>query len=225
MLSRRVLALLPVLALLMLGGCALPDAGLPSYLADRTRDIRIVGTIEEPNLEAIAALDPDLIISNEVRHPEIYDQLSGIAPTVYAAEVNGAWKDTLRLVGDALNKRADADRLLDGHLRKAEELGRRFGDPAATEISMVRFTGGSVRLYGRGSCIGTILDDAGFGRPPSYGDEGAADRAAVAGGPLWSALPVVRAGKAHEVSDDPWYLGIGPIAGGRVLEELARYAP
>lgn len=230
---------------------AQPGGGLQSYLADRTRDTQVVGTIAAPNLEAIAALDPDLILSNQVRHPEIYEQLGAIAPTVYAARVGVAWKDTLRLAGDALGRRADADRLLAEHERKAAEVGRLFGDPAATRVSMVRFTGGTVRLYGRGSFIGTILDDAGFARPASqqvqetfvevapeqigladgdllfyaaYGQDGAAGRAAVVAGPLWRELPVVAAGRAHEVSDDLWYLGIGPIAGGLVLDELARYA-
>ncbi len=59
----------------------------------------------------------------------------------------------------------------------------------------------------------------------SYGEDGAADAAAVVGGPLWSGLPVVAAGNAHPVSDDLWNLGIGPIASGLVLDDLARYAP
>jgi iron complex transport system substrate-binding protein len=231
---------------------AFDGGGLQSYLTDRLRDTRVVGTIESPDLEAIAALRPDLILSNEVRHADIYDQLSAIAPTVYAERVGVAWKDTLRLAGDALDRRAEADRLLADHEARAAEVGRAFGDPAATRVSMVRFTGGTIRLYDQGSFIGTILSDAGFARPESqkgqetfaeispeqvsmadgdilfyagYGDDGAADQAAVVGGPLWTALPVVAAGNAHEVSDDLWYLGIGPIAGGLVLDELATYAP
>lgn len=39
------------------------DEGLPAYLGDRTEGIEIVGTIEEPDLEAVPALEPDLILS------------------------------------------------------------------------------------------------------------------------------------------------------------------
>ena len=39
-----------------------------SYLAEGAADVEVVGTIAEPNLEAIAALQPDLILSNKVRH-------------------------------------------------------------------------------------------------------------------------------------------------------------
>ncbi|MEA5598169.1 iron-siderophore ABC transporter substrate-binding protein [Rivularia sp. UHCC 0363] len=41
-----------------------------------------VGTRAEPNLEAIAQLKPDLIISVELRHQVIYDTLSSIASTL-----------------------------------------------------------------------------------------------------------------------------------------------
>lgn len=41
-----------------------------------------VGTRQEPSLEAIAQLEPDLIIGTQLRHEAIYDALSAIAPTL-----------------------------------------------------------------------------------------------------------------------------------------------
>lgn len=41
-----------------------------------------VGTRQEPSLEAIAQLAPDLIIGTQLRHDAIYDALSAIAPTL-----------------------------------------------------------------------------------------------------------------------------------------------
>lgn len=41
-----------------------------------------VGTRQEPSLEAIAQLEPDLIIGTQLRHEAIYDVLSEIAPTL-----------------------------------------------------------------------------------------------------------------------------------------------
>jgi ABC-type Fe3+-hydroxamate transport system substrate-binding protein len=55
--------------------------GFLSYLAEDAADVEVVGTIAEPNLEAIAALRPDLILSNRTRHEDLYDELSQIAPT------------------------------------------------------------------------------------------------------------------------------------------------
>ncbi len=117
---------------------------------------------------------------------------------------------------------------------------------------MVRFMANGVRLYGQGSFIGTILADAGFARPQAarteetftlispeqlssadadllfyagYGEDGAEQQAELAAGPLWQLLGAVSGGNAHPVSDDLWYLGIGPLAANEVLDELARYAP
>ena len=45
-------------------------------------DVADVGTRQEPSLEAIAALEPDLIIGVQFRHEPIYDELSDIAPTL-----------------------------------------------------------------------------------------------------------------------------------------------
>ncbi|MGH3565652.1 MAG: ABC transporter substrate-binding protein [Pseudonocardia sp.] len=67
---------------------------LPSFLAGKAPAAKIVtvGTIAEPNLEAIAALQPDLILSSKFRHEDIYPQLSAIAPTVFAERTGDAWK-------------------------------------------------------------------------------------------------------------------------------------
>lgn len=45
-------------------------------------DVVDIGTRQEPSLESIAALEPDLIIGVQFRHEPIYDQLSAIAPTL-----------------------------------------------------------------------------------------------------------------------------------------------
>lgn len=227
-------------------------SGLLSYLQDRTQGVEIVGTIPEPNLEAIAALQPDLILSSKLRHEDIYGQLTGIAPTVFAEKVGVAWKENFLLAGEALGKRADAERILDEYQQQAQRTGQAFGDPSQLEVSMVRFMPDGIRLYGKGSFIGTILEDAGFARPApqqvnetfveisreqlglaegdllfyaGFGPEGAEQSATLTAGPLWQQIGAVSEGRAHAVPDDLWYLGIGPIAAGQVLDQLATYAP
>lgn len=222
---------------------------LPTYLTDRTAGVTNLGTQSDLNLEALAGLRPDLILSNKVRHEPIYPQLSAIAPTVFAERVGVAWRENLQVAARALGREAEAERILAEYRTKAKETGAKFAP--GTTISMVRFTGGSVRLYGEGSFIGTILADAGLARPASqrvsttfaevspeqigqadgdllfyasYGEAGGADEASVLGGPLWPAIPAVAQGRAHEVSDDLWYSGIGPIAADKVLDELGTHA-
>jgi len=225
------------------------STSLVSYLEDDLSETEPVGTIGEPNLEAIAALDPDLILSNTVRHEDLYDEFSAIAPTVFAGDVGDTWKETLRLTGDALGEREEADRLIADYEARAAEVGKSVtgGDAAGTEVSVVRFLPEQIRLYGEASFIGTVLADAGFARPASQqvqetfvevsaeqiseaeGDViftsvyGAPEDTAVAdvtGGELWNRLGAVQAGDAHEVSDDTWMLGIGVTAANLVLDDI-----
>ncbi len=223
-------------------------SGLQSYLADRARNVQLVGTINDPNLEAIAALRPDLILSNKVRHEALYDKFSGIAPTVFAEKVGVVWKENFLLAGDALGKREEAERILAQYQQKAKQVGQQFGDPGALAVSMLRFTPTNIRLYGQGSFIGTILRDAGFARPQSqqvdktfveisqeqfsqadgdvlfYSTLGEAQQDKFTASPLWQRLGAVSGGRAHEVPDDLWYLGIGPIAADLVLDDMKGYA-
>lgn len=52
---------------------------IPVELSDEVVD---VGTRQEPDLETIAGLTPDLIITDALRATEIYPELSAIAPTI-----------------------------------------------------------------------------------------------------------------------------------------------
>src|SRR5690606_18380625 len=84
------------------------EEGLPGYLqplvAEHGSEAVSVGTLQDPSLEQIAALQPDLIVSAKVRHEDLYDELSRIAPTVFSETTGAIWKDNLRLVGQALGE-------------------------------------------------------------------------------------------------------------------------
>ncbi|MGY1740647.1 MULTISPECIES: ABC transporter substrate-binding protein [unclassified Blastococcus] len=231
------------------------SAELPGFVEDAgvdPADIGDVGTIAEPDLEAIAALEPDLVLSNVVRHEALYDQLSGIAPTVMAEHVGETWKENLLLAGEALGRTEQAEALLAEYEARAADVGAGFGDPAATEVSVARFIDAtSVRLYGTGSFIGTVLADVGFARPAvqqvdetfvavgpeqvgqadgdllfwsGYGDDGAGAAEQVVAGPLWQSLQAVQDGHAFAVDDDRWFLGLGPLGAGLVLDDLEELA-
>ncbi len=64
------------------GTTGVEDDPWPEYPGPGAEGIMNAGDIAEPNLEKIASLEPDLIISLQFRHEGIYEQLSGIAPTV-----------------------------------------------------------------------------------------------------------------------------------------------
>ena len=148
-----------------------PDGDLPSYFGDAlvtlAADAAYMGDLLEPNLEAIAAAQPDLILTSKVRHEAIYDELSAIAPTIMSESAGAGWKDNIRLTGAALGREAVADEVIEAYEARAAAVGGAVnaaaGDPT---VSVVRFAAlDTFRLYQRASFSGVVLDDAGLARP------------------------------------------------------------
>jgi iron complex transport system substrate-binding protein len=228
---------------------AIPGAGFPDYLGKDVEGVEKVGTIEQPSVEAIAALQPDLILSSKLRHEAIYDQLSQIAPTVFTEEVGVAWKQNFDLHAEALGRTEEAERLTREYQDKIDALRQALGDNAAsTEVSVVRSVGDEVRIYLKENFIGTILEDVGLPRPKpqdvedfsatatretipdlegdimflaKYGDDHRL-LDTLTQSPLWDRLDVVQQDRVYEVPDDLWFLGIGNLAARRVIDDLER---
>ncbi|MCA3748823.1 MAG: iron-siderophore ABC transporter substrate-binding protein, partial [Rubrobacter sp.] len=146
---------------------AVPGMGLPEYLGEKTRGIELVGTIEQPNLEKIAALDPDLILSSKLRHEKIYDQLSEIAPTVFTETTGVTWKQNFELHAKALGRTERAEEVKREYWEHVEELRDKLGEKPWPEVSVVRFVPGDTRIYQKENFIGTVLEDVGLPRPES----------------------------------------------------------
>ncbi|MFD6893215.1 ABC transporter substrate-binding protein [Rhodococcus sp. NPDC060086] len=228
-------------------GLANPESasGQPSYLADDLDGVTTVGTINNLNLEAISALQPDLIIGSKLRADMLYPQLSEIAPTVFSIRPGFPWKENFLLVADALGDENKAVEVLNNYQTRADEVRESIdGDPT---ISLVRFMSGKLRLYGNLSFIGVILQDVGLPRPEiqdidelavevspetiteaagdqifytSYGRPEDTGEAAVVSGPLWNQIEAVQEGRVERVSDETWFLGLGPTGAMLVLDDL-----
>ncbi|MGK5643160.1 ABC transporter substrate-binding protein, partial [Streptomyces sp. URMC 126] len=92
------------------------STGFPSYLPkEKTEGIKDVGAMSTPNMEAIAALKPDLILTSKVRHGDKYAALKGIAPTVMTESTGAPWKDNFQLHAEALGKQAEAKKVVDDY--------------------------------------------------------------------------------------------------------------
>ncbi|MBV7292910.1 ABC transporter substrate-binding protein [Corynebacterium sp. TAE3-ERU16] len=142
--------------------------GIPDYFGEDgdvyAKNAELVGTLSEPNLERIATLKPDLILSAKVRHEELYPQLSKIAPTVFTEKTGGTWKENLELTGRATDRVEEAKEKLDEYEARAERIGDRVreklgGNPT---VSVVRFVDGPTRIYKEDTYIGVIMNDLGF---------------------------------------------------------------
>lgn len=230
----------------------LAGAGLPPYLGEETiDDIELVGLTTTPNLEAIAALQPDLIIGAKVRHEGIYDQLGQIAPTVFSESSGTDWKSQVRLTGEALGKADQAEELLTEFDTRAAEVGETIGAEGRT-ATIVRFIPGQIRLYGPATFSGSVLDAVGFdlgdqGYDPEYGmavisaenidavdtdvlfatnpaeeSDGEVQSDREGLGARWDNLAVVQAGQQFDITDTTWMTGIGVLGANEILDDLER---
>ncbi|MFE5972024.1 ABC transporter substrate-binding protein [Streptomyces sp. NPDC056460] len=225
------------------------DDGIPAYLQKDAGTPKSVGTINNLNLEAIANLQPDLILGSQLRAADKYDELSKIAPTVFSIRPGFTWKENYLLNAAALDRTAEAKAKLAAYETKAEQLGKDIG-PDKPTVSMVRYLPGKIRLYAKASFIGTILQDTGLPRPENqridelaaeisaekideadgdwiftgvYGEAKATKKDTAQANPLWKNLKAVKAGQAEDVPDETWYLGLGVTAANMVLDDLRGY--
>jgi iron complex transport system substrate-binding protein len=210
-------------------GAALPDqaSGMPKYLGPDFAKVKKVGTLQEPDLEAIAAIQPDLILGTKFRQEKFYAELAKIAPTVFTEKVGITWKENFLLDAEAVGKKDEGRQRLDAYEAQAKQLGRRLGDPAELKISLIRFRPDEIRQYGPESFAGIVLNDIGLGRPQAQLLEGKADRRFAALSPervgqadgdmiFVSAFGQKAAQNQATVTGGPLWEKLGAVKAGRV---------
>lgn len=246
-------------ALLSLGvkpvGAVKSWSGTPFYdhIKKDLDGVQVVGDENQPNLEAIAALKPDLIIGNKLRQEKVYAQLSAIAPTIFSEKINSDWQKNFKLYAEALNKKAEGDQLLSKLDQRIADFKAKAGDSINQQVSLVRFIPGKTRIYYKDTFAGFMLQKIGFPRPKAQDKETFADDVTKeripdmegdilfyytwdndkkeasqveqewTNDPLWKNLNVVKNGKAFKVSDDIWNTSGSIISANLMLDDLEKY--
>ena len=157
------------------GGPNQPLQEVPPYLTEQLAGITLVGERNEPNLEAILAVGPDLIIGWD-RNIKVYDALSRIAPSVVLdrCEENCSreqqwWRTSLTTIGQVFGQEEAAQAKIveyEEHAAAAsEKLQEAIGDET---VLLMRVLAKGFRVHGPGhSTMGHVLyDDLGLQLPP-----------------------------------------------------------
>lgn len=212
-----------------------------------------VGVESEPNLEAIAALKPDLIIGNKMRQEKVYPQLSAIAPTVFSETLRGEWKPNFDLYAKTLNKEEKGKEVIAAFDDRIKKFQEQFKDKLGVKVSVVRFMPGKARIYFHDTFTGVIFKQIGIARPASQDKEDFADELTKerinemdgdimfyftyekgdgkgnkteqewVNDPLFKNLPVVKNNKAYRVDDAIWNTAGGVKAANLMLDQLTKY--
>ncbi|WP_239031866.1 siderophore ABC transporter substrate-binding protein [Paroceanicella profunda] len=142
---------------------------MPGWLAESYADTSRIGTLFEPDMEAIAAAAPELIITGG-RSTAKFDALSPIAPVIDLSVdpqdfLGSAERDAL-LLGRIFGREAEAEALV-ARTNAAVAALKEKAAGAGTGL-LVLTTGGRMSAFGPGSRFG-ILHDA-FGITPAVPD-------------------------------------------------------
>ena len=145
---------------------ALPDGSdaQPSYLGTVVHNAAAAGTRSAPDLAAIAAAKPDLILGSQALTPDGFAALSAIAPTVFTSAPGARWQDNLRLVGAATARAGAAEELLAGFATLAQQAGA-ANDATHFQASVVQLTDSGLRVWGADNFPASVLAAVGVDRP------------------------------------------------------------
>ncbi|KAA8783056.1 iron complex transport system substrate-binding protein [Paenibacillus sp. 4624] len=219
------------------------------YLRKDLDGVPQVGQESQPNLEEINKLKPDLIIATKIRHEEIYDQLSQIAPTV-VTETLFDWKETLKIAGEAMNKTEESNKLLADWETRVADFKEKMGDRLPIEATITNFRADQVRIFYMGYA-GKILKELGFTRPAGHDEDkwgveltskeaipdmnadmifnfnSGTDTAAIeknyqdwTSSPLWKNLDAVKNNQLYQVDEVAWNMAGGYTSANMMLDDL-----
>lgn len=139
---------------------AVPSNGMPSYLTNYA-DNTIVGTLHEPDFEALFNFQPDLIIISG-RSEAYYEELVKVAPTWFAKvdtkNMYEEFKVNVETLGKIFHEEAKVQEELDRlDTQKAEIVS--ITKDLQEEALIVLTNNGKMSAYGTGSRFGFLHDD------------------------------------------------------------------
>lgn len=154
------------------------QSGVAAYLADRAGDVPILGSVGTPNLEAVGAAHPDLILvdgtSVKSDDTDTLNALKQIAPVFYTAHSGDDWRETFTRTADALGVPDEASTKLADFDAHVAAVSSRLNDGGYLDqtYSVVRWQGDSAGLILKELPAGQALSALGMKRPANQDRNG-----------------------------------------------------
>jgi iron complex transport system substrate-binding protein len=133
----------------------------------------LLDTADGPPLEAIAALQPDVILAPYDGFDEaVYGSLTGIAPTVaYAGEPwTTPWRDQTRMIGTALGLAEEAEQLIADTDDRVAEIAAEHPEFEGLTFAYASMSADALYLYLPTDPRVQLIEDLGFTVAPSVGE-------------------------------------------------------
>ncbi|TCN01074.1 iron complex transport system substrate-binding protein [Paenibacillus sp. BK033] len=225
------------------------DTDFPEYLSDRLAgDVKLLGTRDKPNLEAILAMQPDLILMTDFQE-EAYANISKIAPTI-VLDFDEDWRATLDTMGTIMGKQAEAKAVQQAYEEKATKLKEQLAAKLGEEtVALIRPRIEGIRVHTPDHRTGAILyNDLGLKVPASVAavDDTAYELSLEAVSEIgadhyfllsdamfadavkelestniWKSLDSVKNHHVYKADSTLWIAYYGPIANSLIIEQAA----
>jgi iron complex transport system substrate-binding protein len=211
-------------------------------------DVPIVGTSENPSLEKILTLKPDLILGVEWQ-ASFYPLLSKIAPTVILNPEAHGFKQTLKYLAEILDRSDQVEEILTKYNERIQKFRQQLGEKLKTKtVSVLGIHDSSFYVYKlKTTTYSQVMSDAGMQFIPAHNvlkddytvlsietlpdwdadflfilqnyKRHTEDLASIIEHPIWSTLSAVQNGNVHPIVLDVW----GPITATRFVDDLYNY--
>jgi len=148
------------------------QAAPPRYLEGKLpAGIKVVGDLDNPNLETLLELQPDVILTGPAK-PEQLAILNEIAPTVVTFNWGQPWQQSMQRIAHVLNKDAEAQAVLQRYEARTAEARERLNDHQGETFSIVRWNPKGPSYMFKDSFASTVVEDVGLVRPAHQQDAG-----------------------------------------------------
>ena len=222
---------------------------LPTYLEDVLKNAKILGysMLAEMDVEAIIALEPDVIVISTVQE-KMYDQLSKIAPVVMIEMKQVDWKEDFMHVANVFGKEEEATTWINNYLDKAAAVGDQIKATYGENSTYLSFlaSAGSLFIFDQAGLGSVLYDDLGLTKPagmpeqedislPVVSLEGLAeinsdyifaigtdeDLQTLTASSIWNGTEAVKAGNVVTLPASPYFnQGYSPIGRLAFVEEV-----
>ncbi|NTY09434.1 iron citrate ABC transporter substrate-binding protein [Exiguobacterium sp. JMULE1] len=204
-----------------------------------------VGTRQQPNLEVISSLQPDLIIGDFNRHKGIYKQLQENAPTIILKSRNATYEeniDSFKTIAEAVGKTKQMDDRLALHEERLQAAKKKVDPKDDRKVMVGVFRADSLTAHGETSFDGELLEKIGIENAVTKTAEptvtitleqmvkwdpdvifmAEADPKLLKewkNNPLWNQITAVKNGEVYEVNRDLWTRYRGLDAAEQIVDE------
>ncbi|WP_241211436.1 ABC transporter substrate-binding protein [Amphibacillus jilinensis] len=120
----------------------------PDLYQSITTNAEAIGEKQQPNVETILQLDPDLILSTAKFPEDVATDLDKVTTTIPVSHIASNWQENLKLLAEITGKTSEADSILENYDQDLENVKANIVDKLNEEvIVMVRIRNGNIMIY------------------------------------------------------------------------------